>query len=42
MLRNFFKQAPDHLKTESAKKLWEAAQDWDSSAWWEELGKFER
>jgi putative hydrolase of HD superfamily len=38
----FFKQAPDHLKTESAKRLWEAAKDWDSSSWWEELGKFER
>lgn len=38
----FFKKAPDHLKTKSAKKLWGDAKDWDSSAWWEELGKFER
>ncbi len=40
--KKFFKQAPEHLQTESAKKLWESSQSWDSSAWWEELGKFER
>ena len=38
----FFKQAPDHLRTESARRLWEEARSWDSSAWWERLGKFER
>jgi putative hydrolase of HD superfamily len=38
----FFKKAPDHLKTESARRLWESAKDWDSSVWWEKLGKFER
>ncbi|NQT33509.1 MAG: HD domain-containing protein [Candidatus Omnitrophica bacterium] len=38
----FFKKAPDCLKTESAKKLWAGAGDWDSGTWWEELGKFER
>ena len=38
----FFKQAPDHLKTESARRLWEEARSWDSSSWWERLGKFER
>ncbi|MFC1548634.1 HD family hydrolase [Candidatus Omnitrophota bacterium] len=38
----FFKQAPDHLQTESARSLWESAKSWDSSTWWEKLGKFER
>ena len=38
----FFRKAPDHLKTKSAKKLWKSAQGWDSSVWWEKLGKFER
>jgi len=38
----FFKQAPDHLMTESAKRLWEGTSDWDSNDWWERLGKFER
>ncbi|MBD3379687.1 MAG: HD domain-containing protein [Candidatus Omnitrophica bacterium] len=38
----FFKKAPDHLQTESAKRLWQAAGDWDSNTWWEKLGKFER
>jgi putative hydrolase of HD superfamily len=38
----FFRKAPDHLKTESAKKLWESTKDWDSSVWWEKLGEFER
>ena len=38
----FFKKAPEHLKTKSAKDLWEACGDWDSSTWWEKLGTFER
>ncbi len=38
----FFKAAPGHLRTESARRLWESAKPWDSSAWWGELGKFER
>ncbi len=38
----FFKKAPEHLKTESAKKLWKNAQSWDSNTWWEKLGEFER
>ncbi|MDP8300002.1 MAG: HD domain-containing protein [Candidatus Tantalella remota] len=38
----FFRKAPDHLKTDSAKELWESTKDWDSSVWWENLGKFER
>jgi putative hydrolases of HD superfamily len=38
----FFRKAPEHLKTKSAKKLWKSALTWDSSVWWEKLGKFER
>jgi putative hydrolase of HD superfamily len=38
----FFKKAPEHLATESARELWEEAKAWDSNAWWEKLGKFER
>lgn len=38
----FFKKAPEHLRTKSAKRLWEKAQEWDSSVWWEKLGEFER
>jgi putative hydrolase of HD superfamily len=38
----FFKKAPEHLLTESARRLWESAKSWDSSVWWEKLGKFER
>jgi putative hydrolase of HD superfamily len=40
--KKFFKQAPEHLQTKSAKRLWESSGSWDSSTWWEELGKFER
>ncbi|MBD3427302.1 MAG: HD domain-containing protein [Candidatus Omnitrophica bacterium] len=40
--KKFFKKAPEHLKTKSAKNLWESASAWDSSTWWESLGKFER
>jgi putative hydrolase of HD superfamily len=40
--KKFFKQAPDHLRTESAKKLWKSAGSWESNTWWEKLGKFER
>ncbi|MGB2599391.1 MAG: HD domain-containing protein [Candidatus Omnitrophota bacterium] len=38
----FFKKAPEHLETGSARKLWEDAKNWDSNTWWERLGKFER
>jgi len=38
----FFRKAPEHLKTKSAKKLWKSARKWDSGTWWEKLGKFER
>lgn len=38
----FFKQAPGHLKTESAKRLWKGTKNWDSTLWWEKLGEFKR
>ena len=38
----FFKIAPGHLRTESAKRLWEGMRSWDSSTWWEKFTEFER
>ncbi|MBN1870201.1 MAG: HD domain-containing protein [Candidatus Omnitrophica bacterium] len=38
----FFKTAPDHLKTKTARTLWRQMKRWDSSRWWEEIVKFER
>ena len=40
--RTFFKRAPDHLKTKTARALWKRALTWDSHAWWQEVVKFER
>ena len=40
--RTFFKRAPDHLKTATARKLWQQALSWDSHAWWQNVVKFER
>jgi len=40
--KTFFKRAPDHLKTVTARKLWEQALSWDSHAWWQNVVKFER
>ena len=40
--KKFFKTAPDHLKTGSAKAFWKKIQKWDSSRWWEGIVKFER
>lgn len=40
--KKFFNQAPDHLKTPSAKKMWVQIKTWDSSLWWERIVKFER
>ena len=40
--KKFFQKAPDHLKTKTAKKYWEAIKKWDSSKWWEGVVKFER
>ncbi|MFH1846034.1 MAG: HD domain-containing protein [Candidatus Omnitrophota bacterium] len=38
----FFKSGPKHLKTKSACRLWRKVKTWNSSDWWERLGKFER
>lgn len=38
----FLKRAPGFLKTATARKLWSALQHWDSTAWWENVVKFER
>lgn len=38
----FFKKAPEHLKTKSAKDCWKKIIKWDSSRWWEDVVKFER
>ncbi len=40
--KTFFKRAPDHLKTKTAKELWKTALTWDSHAWWQNVVKFER
>ncbi len=40
--KKFFKKAPDHLKTGSARRMWKEIITWDSSKWWEQVVKFER
>jgi len=40
--KRFFKTAPDHLKTKTAKALWQSMGTWDSHEWWEHVVKFER
>ena len=40
--QHFLKRAPDHLKTESARRIWRRLRDWDSSDWWQAVVKFER
>ena len=40
--KKFLKRAPGFLKTKTARDLWEALQDWDSTLWWENVVKFER
>ena len=40
--RTFFKRAPEHLKTVTARKLWRQALSWDSHSWWQNVVKFER
>lgn len=39
---HFFRTAPEHLATETAQKLWSRIDSWDSSAWWQDVVKFER
>jgi putative hydrolase of HD superfamily len=38
----FFKKAPKHLKSKSAKRLWEYLQKWNSSHWWQKITEFKR
>jgi 5'-deoxynucleotidase YfbR-like HD superfamily hydrolase len=38
----FYKKAPEHLRTDKAKELWQEAMSWDSNEWWEKITKFER
>ncbi len=40
--KKFFVTAPDHLKSKTARQLWQRIRKWDSSAWWENVVKFER
>jgi putative hydrolase of HD superfamily len=40
--RTFFKRAPDHLRSVTARKLWQQAGSWDSHSWWQNVVKFER
>ncbi len=40
--KKFFQKAPDYLKTKTAQRLWQKIKKWDSSAWWENIVKFER
>jgi len=40
--KKFFKKAPGYLKTKTAKGIWRGIKQWDSSAWWENVVKFER
>ncbi|MFH1754909.1 MAG: HD domain-containing protein [Candidatus Latescibacterota bacterium] len=38
----FMTKAPQHLKTDSAKKLWRLAQTIDVNEWWARIGSFDR
>ncbi len=38
----FMTKAPKHLKTKSAKSLWQLAQSMDVNAWWARIGSFSR
>ena len=40
--KKFFKKAPDHLKTKSARRFWQLIKRWHSGTWWEHVVKFER
>ena len=40
--RTFFKRAPEHLKTSTARKLCKQLFAWDSHSWWQNVVKFER
>jgi len=36
------KKAPQHLKTKSAKRLWQLAKTMQLNQWWEKLSEFRR
>ena len=38
----FMEKAPEYLKTDSAKKLWELARTMDVNEWWSRIGSFAR
>ena len=38
----FMEKAPAHLRTDSAKKLWEMAREIDVNEWWSRIGEFTR
>ena len=38
----FMKKAPEHLKTNSAKTLWQLAQTMDINEWWRRISSFTR
>jgi putative hydrolase of HD superfamily len=38
----FMEKAPEHLKTDSAKKLWQLALTMDVNEWWSRIGTFTR
>ncbi|MCA9400664.1 MAG: HD domain-containing protein [Candidatus Omnitrophica bacterium] len=40
--KKFFREAPKHLKSKSAKAIWRKIKQWDTSQWWERVVKFER
>lgn len=40
--KKFFQKAPQYLKTQTAKRLWQQMKIWDSGSWWEGVVKFER
>jgi len=40
--KKFFQQAPGHLRTKTACRLWKEILTWDSHDWWQSVVKFER
>ena len=40
--KKFFRMAPSHLKTKSARRYWKLISKWDSDQWWTGVVKFER
>ncbi len=38
----FFKKAPEHLKSKSARRLWRQLKKTDSSLWWQKISEFKR